>query len=313
MNSSSSIPIESPSNSELPAPSSNAAATRPFYWSVWRELWENRSIYVAPLIVAAVQVFALAISTIGLAERRRAVLLLDDPVKQRAAIEATYDAAAMMMIFVVFIVGVFYCLDALHGERRDRSILFWKSLPVSDLTTVLSKAIIPLAVLPAIAFALTVCVQLIMLLMTSANLLVHGMSPATTWAHFPVFQNWLVMLYGLIAIAFWHAPIYGWLLLVSAWARRATFLWAVLPLIVIQIFEKITFGTHYFGTLLQHRLMGFAPHAFGFHGEGHPTIDSLSQLTPGRYLGSLGLWIGLLVAAGFVFAAVRLRRYRGPL
>src|SRR5437868_6189141 len=313
MNSPSSTLGGSPANSELQASSSSATSTRPFYWSVWRELWAYRSIYVAPLIVAAVQFFALAISTIGLAERRRGVLLLDDPVKQRAAIEATYDAAAMMMIFVVFIVGVFYCLDALHGERRDRSILFWKSLPVSDLTTVLSKAIIPLAVLPAIAFALTVCVQLIMLLMTSANLLVHGMSPATTWAHFPVFQNWLVMLYGLIAIAFWHAPIYGWLLLVSAWARRATFLWAVLPLIVIQIFEKITFGTHYFGTLLQHRLMGFAPHAFGFHGDGHPTIDSLSQLTPGRYLGSLGLWIGLLVAAGFVFGAVRLRRYRGPL
>src|SRR2546430_4859086 len=313
MNSSSSIPIESPSNSELPAPSSNAAATRPFYWSVWRELWENRSIYVAPLIVAAVQVVALAISTIGLAERRRAVLLLDDPVKQQAAIEATYDAAAMMMIFVVFIVGVFYCLDALHGERRDRSILFWKSLPVSDLTTVLSKAIIPLAVLPVIAFALTVCVQLIMLLMTSANLLVHGMSPATTFAHFPVFQNWLIMLYGLVAIAFWHAPIYGWLLLVSAWARRATFLWAVLPFIAIQIFEKITFGTSYFAKLVQHRLMGFAPHAFGFHGEGHPTIDSLVQLTPGRYLGSAGLWLGLLVATAFLFAAVRLRRYRGPL
>ena len=309
MNTASSI-AESPNQ---PPGTPAISPTRPFYWSVWRELWENRSIYLAPLIVAAVQVFALAISTIGLAERRRALLLLDDPVKQRVAIEATYDAAAMMMIFVMFIVGVFYCLDALHGERRDRSILFWKSLPVSDLTTVLSKAIIPLAVLPAIAFALTVCVQLIMLLMTSANLLMHGMSPATTWAHFPVFQNWLVMLYGLIAIAFWHAPIYGWLLLVSAWARRATFLWAVLPLIVIQIFEKITFGTHYFGTLLQHRLMGFAPHAFGFHGDGHPTIDSLSQLTPGRYLGSLGLWIGLLVAAGFVFGAVRLRRYRGPL
>jgi ABC-2 type transport system permease protein len=289
------------------------SATRPFYWSVWRELWENRSIYVAPLIVAAVQVFALAMSTIGIAERRRAVLLLDDPVKQRAAIEAPYDMAAMMMIFVVFIVGVFYCLDALHGERRDRSILFWKSLPVSDLTTVLSKITIPLVILPVIAFALVVCVQLIMLLMSSANLLVHGVSPATTFAHFPVFQNWLVMLYGLIAIALWHAPIYGWLLLVSGWARRATFLWAVLPLIVIQIFEKITFGTQYFGKMLQHRLMGFAPHAFGFHGGDHPTIDSLLQLTPGRYLSSPGLWGGLLVAAAFLFAAVRLRRYRGPL
>ncbi len=291
----------------------SSSAIRPFYWSVRRELWENRSIYIAPLIVAAVQVFALAISTIGIAERRRAVLLLDDPVKQRAAIEAPYDMAAMMMIFVVFIVGVFYCLDALYGERRDRSILFWKSLPVSDLTTVLSKITIPLVILPVIAFALVVCVQVIMLLMTSANLLMHGMSPATTFAHFPVFQNWLVMLYGLIAIELWHAPIYGWLLLVSGWARRATFLWAVLPLIVIQIFEKITFGTHYFGKLVQHRLMGFAPHAFGFHGEGHPTIDSLAQLTPGRYLSSPGLWLGLLVAAAFLFAAVRLRRYRGPL
>jgi ABC-2 type transport system permease protein len=300
-------------NSGVSDPGYKIDKTRPFYWSVWRELWENRSIYVAPLIIAAVQVFGFAISTIGLAERRRGVLLLDDPVKQRAAIEAPYDIAAMMMIFVVFIVGVFYCLDALHGERRDRSILFWKSLPVSDLTTVLSKITIPLVILPLIAFALVVCVQLIMLLISSANLLMHGMSPATTWAHFPVIQNWIVMLYGLIAIALWHAPIYGWLLLVCGWARRATFLWAVLPLIVIQIFEKITFDTHYFGKLVQHRLMGFAPHAFGFHGGSHPTIDSLLQLTPGRYLSSSGLWGGLLVAAAFVLAAVRLRRYRGPL
>ncbi len=270
------------SNSE-PIHRQDADATKPFYWSVWRELWENRSIYIAPLIVAAVQVFGFAISTIGLAERRRALLLLDDAVKQRAGIEAPYDIAAMMMIFVVFIIGVFYCLDALHGERRDRSILFWKSLPVSDLTTVLSKVTIPLVILPVIA------------------------------SHIPVFQNWLVMLYGLAAIALWHAPIYGWLMLVSGWARRATFLWAVLPIIAIQIFEKITFDTSYFAKMVQHRLMGFAPHAFGFHGEGHPTIDSLVQLTPGRYLSSVGLWLGLLVAAGFLFAAVRLRRYRGPL
>src|SRR6267378_4744594 len=274
-------------------------STRPFYWSVRRELWENRSIYVVPLIVAAVQVFGFAISTIGLADRRRAVLLLD-PAHQRAAIEQPYDLAAMMMIFIVFIVGVFYCLDALHSERRDRSILFWKSLPVSDLTTVLSKVTIPLVVLPLIAFAIVVCVQVIMLLQTSVVLVFHGMSPATTWARFPVFQNWLVLLYGLAAIALWHAPIYGWLLLVSGWARRATFLWAVLPIIAIQIFEKITFDTSYFAKLVQHRLMGFAPHAFGFHGEGHPTIDSMAQLTPGRYLSSPGLWLGLLVAAAFV-------------
>src|SRR6266404_4449728 len=270
--------------------------TRPLYWSIRRELWENRSIYIAPLIVAAVQVIGLAISTIGIAERRRAVLLLD-PARQRAAIEIPYDIAAMMMLFTVFIVGVFYCLDALHGERRDRSILFWKSLPVSDLTTVLSKALIPLAILPLLAFAIVVCVQLVMALETGVVLIFHGMSPATTWVHVPMFQNWLVLLYGVAALSLWHAPIYGWLLLVSGWARRATFLWAVLPLIVIQIFEKITFNTSYFGKMLQHRLMGFAAEAFAFN--AHGDIDSLTQLTPGRYLSSPGLWIGLAVAAAF--------------
>jgi len=297
------------SQTVAPTPTS---PTRPLYWSVWRELWENRSIYIAPLIVAVFEVIGFAISTIGLAERRRAVLLLD-PAHQRAAIEQPYDLAAMMMIFIAFIVGVFYCLDALHGERRDRSILFWKSLPVSDLTTVLSKVTIPLVVLPLVAFAIIVCVQLIMVLQTSVVLIVHGMSPATTWAHVPMFQNWLVLLYGLVAIALWHAPIYGWLLLVSGWVRRATFLWALLPIIAIQIFEKITFGTSYFASMLMNRLMGFAPEAFDFHGHSQPTIDSLAQLTPGRYLSSLGLWIGLVLAAAFLAAAVRLRRYRGPI
>jgi ABC-2 type transport system permease protein len=283
------------------------------YWSVRRELWENRSIYIAPLIVAAVQVIGFAISTVSLAERRRAVLLLN-PAKQRAAIEMPYDLAAMMMIFTVFIIGVFYCLDALHGERRDRSVLFWKSLPVSDLTTVLSKATIPLVVLPLLAFAITVCVQLIMLLETSVALIFHGVSPATTWAHFPVFQNWLVLLYGMVAIALWHAPIYGWLLLVSGWARRATFLWAVLPLLAIGILEKIAFNTSHFASLVKHRLMGFAPGAFAFKPHGNSVAtDSLTQLTPGRYLSSPGLWIGLAFAAAFVAAAMRQRRYRGPI
>src|ERR1700674_1535288 len=162
-------------------------STRPFYWSVRRELWENRSIYIAPLIVAAVQIFGFAISTIGLAERRRAVLLLD-PAQQRAAIEMPYDIAAMLIILTVFIVGVFYCLDALHGERRDRSILFWKSLPVSDLTTVLSKASIPLVVLPLLTFAIVVATQLIMLLLSSAVLLATGRSVATLWRQLPWFQ-----------------------------------------------------------------------------------------------------------------------------
>ena len=297
-----------PESATVSAPGYSIAPTRPFYWSVLRELWENKSICVAPLIVAMVVLFGFLVSTIGLPERRRAVLLLD-PAKARVAIEMPYNVAAIMLIFTAFIVGVFYCLDALHGERRDRSILFWKSLPVSDLTTLLSKATIPLVALPLVTFAIIVSTQLVMLFWTSVLLITHGMSPGSTWTNFNLFQQSLILLYGLVAIALWHAPIYGWALLVSGWARRATFLWAVVPFLAIGFFEKITFGTSHFGSMLKHRLIGFAPEAFAFNMH---SIDS-PQLTPVRYLSTPGLWLGLMFATVFVVAAVRLRRYRGPL
>ena len=155
MNTPSDITPGPPVNPGANDPGYSTSATRPFYWSVRRELWENRSIYIAPLIVAIVVLFGFLLSTIGLPERRRDVLLLD-PEKARAAIDMPYNVAAMMLIFTAFIVGIFYCLDALHGERRDRSILFWKSLPVSDLTTLLSKATIPLLSVKS-RMLLTVC------------------------------------------------------------------------------------------------------------------------------------------------------------
>ena len=286
---------------------SHGAPTRPFYWSVWRELWENHSIYIAPLIVAGIVVFGSMVNAFHLPELRHNALALD-PLHRRAAIERPYQIAAMMLIFTAFIVGLFYSLDALYSERRDRSVLFWKSLPVSDLTAVLSKATIPLVVLPFVSFAIIVSTQFIMLLISTAALLPSGLA-STTWANFNLLSQSLILLYGLIAIALWHAPVYGWALLVSGWARRATFLWAVLPLIAIGFFEKITFGTSHFGSMLRDRILGFAPTAFAFHGHA---VDS-AIATPGRYLSTPGLWIGLLFAVAFIAAAVRLRRYRGPL
>jgi ABC-2 type transport system permease protein len=288
---------------------------RPFFWSVRRELWENRSLYIAPLIVAGVIVFGFIFTTAGLPERRRAVLSLGNPAQQRAAIEMPYDVAALMIMFTAFIVGLFYCLDALYGERRDRSILFWKSLPVSDRTTVLSKIFIPLVVLPLITFGVVIVTQLAIFLITSLVLLFNGISPATTLAHTNLLQNSLILLYALAAVSLWHAPTYSWALLVSAWVKRAAFLWAVLPIIAISFFERITFGTQHFYSFIKYRFANWAAQAFAFKPgpKGTPVIDSLSQLTPGRYLSAPGLWLGLLFAAVCLAVAIRLRRYRGPI
>src|SRR6202022_4720113 len=129
-----------------------------------------------------------------------------------------FDIAALMLMGTTFIVAVFYCLDALHGERRDRSILFWKSLPVSDRTTVLSKAAIPLVVLPLFGFALSVATQVILLLWSTVVLMGSGVSPAPWWAELRFIEMLVVLLYGISAFTLWHAPMYAWLLLVSGWA-----------------------------------------------------------------------------------------------
>src|SRR5256885_15686622 len=105
--------------------------TRPMYWSVRREIWENRAIYIAPLAVAVVFLFGFLLSTITLPHRMRAALTLD-AAKQRVAVEMPYDMVAGLIVVTAFLVGGFFCLEALHGERRDCSILFWESLPVSD-------------------------------------------------------------------------------------------------------------------------------------------------------------------------------------
>jgi ABC-2 type transport system permease protein len=311
-------PISTPSNA-MPESSLESQAIAPtaipairhMYWSVRRELWESRSIYIAPLAVAVVILSGFLISMIGLPNKMRAALELD-PAQQHQLMEQPYSFAALLIMGTTFIVSLFYCLEALHGERRDRSILFWKSLPVSDLITVLSKASIPLVVLPLLTFAITVATQSVMLLLSSAVLLGSSLNAATLWTHLSLFQMWIMLFYHLLAIhALWYAPIFAWLLLVSAWARRAALLWAALPLLAIGVVEKIAFNTSHFAALLQYRIIG-GPQDADFT-PGSVSMDPLTHLAPGKFLISPGLWAGLAVAAIFLAAAVRLRRYREPI
>ena len=289
--------------------------TRPFFWSVRRELWENRSIYIAPLIAAGVVLFGFGITAFRLPKLRLNALALES-ARQRAAIETPYDIAAMMIMFTVFIVGIFYCLDALHGERRDRSILFWKSLPVSDLTSVLSKVFVPMAILPVVTFVIVIATQFIMLLLSTAVLLPSGLA-GTTWSLLPLPRLWLILLYGLVTSTLWEAPVFAWLLLVSSWAKRATFLWAVLPWLAISAIEKLAFDTAFFARMLVVRLTGGFQQGFTvvkYPKDAHaPVVDRLIEFDPLKFLSSPGLWIGLLIAAAFLAAAVHLRRSRGPL
>jgi ABC-2 type transport system permease protein len=303
MNTQSNAVPDSPLGAQGFAPAA-MSATRPMYWSVRRELWENRSIYLAPLAVAGFALIGFLIAMIGRS------LSTPDLTERRTILEEPYSFATALIMGAAAIVALLYCLEALHGERRDRSILFWKSLPVSDLTTVLSKASIPFVILPGLAFVVSVATNLIMLLLSTAVLKGSGLSPAALWAQLWSFQ--MQLLYHLVTVhVLWYAPIYAWLLLVSGWARRAAFLWAGLPPLAIFIIEKLAFNTSHFAALLRYRFSG--PEEVVFTEPGSFALHPMMHLDLGKFLSTPGLWTGLLVAAIFLAAAVRLRRYQGPI
>lgn len=283
---------------------------RPYFWSVRRELWENRSLYRSPIAVAVVVLFGFLVRTIPRFFGLSAVAALD-PEKQRALLEKPYDLAAMTLIATGFLVGLYYCVDALHGERHDRALLFWRSLPVSDRTAVLAKASVPLLVLPAIIFTLVLATQAVMLVVDGAALLVNGENAAAySTFPYPIVLHGVFLFYGLIVLALWHAPVYAWVLLVSAWARRAVLVWVVLPPLALVALEGMVSQTSWIRLQLGNRLTGGIERAFDFDADGK--LDGLAELTPGRFLATPGLWLGLLLAATFLALAVKLRRERGP-
>ena len=306
---------ESPLNMQTVAPV-EMSATRPMYWSVRRELWENRSIFIAPLAAAGIAMLGFLLGLFWLPHSMHAHSGMD-PEKQFLMEVMPYGHTGWLLMMTAFLVGVFYSLDALYGERRDRSILFWKSLPVSDLTTVLSKASIPLVVLPVLVIGITVATHLIMVLISTGVLILSGINPMTLWTQLPLLQMELVLVYSVIVLALGQAPLFAGLLLISGWARRTAFLWAVLPPLAICFIEKVLFKTTHFAHLLGYLVIGGATNAFSFRTPSGAPVDPhfipLAQITPGRFLSSPGLWIGLAVAAVFLAAAVRLRRYREPI
>ena len=284
------------------------STTHPFLWSLRRELWENRYIYLAPLAAGGMILFVFLISLIRMPYRLQALPTLD-PVQQRELIAAPYDYAAAFFMGMQMLVAIVYSLDCLYSERRDRSILFWKSLPVSDTTTVLSKAIVPLAIVPLITCAVSVATLWIMLVLNRAMLPASGQTFAVVWTQLALTEVSGLLVYHLLAVhALWHAPFYGWFMAVSSWARRAPFLWAFVPPLAVIAVEKILFGTSHFADLLGYRLRG-GPAAMQ-HSDF--PIDPGMQLTPGRFLTSSGLWTGLAFTAICLFLAMRMRRYRGP-
>jgi ABC-2 type transport system permease protein len=310
----------------IAAPAGRSHGVRPFYWSLRRELWEHRSLMITPLVTIGVILAAfLLAATIDLPDQLRILGTLA-PHRQHAIVSGILLLIAITVAFVMSFAVFFYCLDALLSERRDRSILFWKSMPVSDTTTVLSKLFTATLSSAAIAFVCILAAQIAVLIVAPIAGLAGGASIVPLWPNVQFLQILVATLYILLASALWYAPVAAWLLLVSAWAKRSAILWAVIPPIALIVFERVAFRTHFVSDLFEYRLKHGLFTAFqgGFmiDGRGATTEVHMGQrfpqnvieiLDPVGFLSNPWLWVGLVVAALFIGAAIWLRRYREPI
>ena len=293
-----------------------------------RELAEHPGSWMVPAVLGGLFVVAALFAVFGIARvgidevQFSSEMMAEavDPMTVRAVLMVLFLPIAALFALVLSVIVAFYLLDALYADRKDRSILFWKSLPVSDLKTVGSKYLTGFAAMPlqavALFFATAVLVWLIVGMASAvagtAQFLVHG-----PWA---LLQAVIVMVYGLLALGLWLAPLHAWLLLVSAFARRAVLAWATLPPLLVIVAEKVLFDTRYFAFVLGQRMAGGMELAFSGNNAGmidaaedgiSAVFPALSELlTPGRLLAAPALWGGLAVAAVFFAGAVWLRRWR---
>lgn len=281
---------------------------RPFYWSVRREVWEHPALYVAPMGAAAVGLLGFLVSTLWLPR-----VLRGQPGPTHDSLMMPYVFTAFAVMMISFLVSIFYCLSALNAERRDRSIQFWKSLPVSDLTTVLAKVVVPTVVLPLIALVVILGAQAAMLVFSTIVVLLNGIDPGRLWARADLRLMWTVLPYGFLVNALWLAPVYAWLLLVSGWAKRTAFVWAIAPPLGLALFERLAFNSTHVIRFTIERVMGGFGEAFSVKGEGKAAIDKFSDIDPLHTFSSPHLWGGLAVAGLLLALTVRLRRSRDPI
>lgn len=296
-----------------------------------REVWEHRSIWITPATVAFVMQFLVIAIVIMVAafgeEVNPEIERLADATLPDAAREAALAVVLLILTFVfplaMWFLMIFYCLDSLYAERKDRSILFWRSLPITDAETVVSKLLTIALAIPFATMAAIMVSHLLNLIIISVWLGMEGANPFRfIWGAVPLFDTWAAIFVFLLAIPIWIAPLLGWFLFISAWAKRGPFLRAVLPIAVLPVFEYIIFRSWNLGLAIVERLSLNAMPIFdvaniesqfdedSLHDTFAEGVNVTSVLDLGKFFSSIEVWAGLIVCGLFATAAIYMRRYK---
>jgi ABC-2 type transport system permease protein len=293
-----------------------------------RELWEHRSLYLTPAVIALLVSLMSLTGNISIGGMEHVDLGIvgasNMPENARAAaLTGIMIALASTFVLAMWILTVFYTLDSLYAERKDRSILFWRSIPLTDFETVLSKLLTAVLLIPLITFALILVTHIVVLLTTSVWIAMRGGDAwHLIWSAVPFFENWAAILVFLLALPLWMSPFIGWFLFVSAFAKRSPLLIAFLPIAMLPMFEKILFDSTVFVDAFFVRSVKM-PLFVGLDnvklllqdGEDFPMFEDaslslFSLMDLGGFLINPGFWLGIVVCGLFTTAAMYVRRYR---
>ena len=292
-----------------------------------RELWEHRSIWVTPIAIASIVTLgtltALVFSGKLAQELDVAIFAAQNIVgdnERRVVLTGFFFVSSQLFLLGLGVLTIFYALDSLYAERKDKSILFWRSLPVTDAETVISKLLTAMFLIPAVAIVGIITTHILNLIVTSIWVSMKGGDAGMLiWGSVPLLDNWLAMAIAIFGVSIWMSPFLGWFLFVSAYTRRAPLLMAFLPLILIPMIEGIFTRSTNFAEAVWGRgakIPLFADMDIErFFEDGHPQITKemvslLAHIDLGKFFTSIDTWLGIIVCGLLTTAAIYVRRFR---
>lgn len=296
-----------------------------------RELWEHRSIFITPIAIASIVTLGTLMALMFSGEFQHELDLaifgaqnvpgVAGVVGRRAFLTAFFSGTSSLFLFGLGILTIFYALDSLYAERKDKSILFWRSLPVTDAETVISKLLTAMIAIPAVAIAGIILTHLVNLVITSIWVASQGADAGVLiWGSVPIFDNWMATILVIYAGTIWMSPFLGWLLFVSVWTKRAPFMVAFLPLVLITLLEGIFLRSAHFADAVWARGPKIPLFQAGIDAESYfdeesihlseEMVSLLNHIDLGRFFSDIDTWIGLIVCGLLTTAAIYVRRFR---
>jgi len=292
-----------------------------------REFWEHRSIWVTPVAIASIVTLGTLTALMFVGEFAQELDMaifgaqnIAGDGERRAVLTAFFVGSSWLFLIALSILTIFYSLDSLYAERKDKSILFWRSLPVTDAETVISKLATAMLLVPGVTIAAIVATHVVNLLVMSIWVSMKGGSAGTLiWGSVPLFDNWLAAIVVIYSMAVWMSPFLGWFLFVSAFTKRAPLLMAFLPLVLIPLVEGIFFRSAHFAEAVWGR-SAVIPLFSGidverFFDENHvrmseEMVSLLSVIDFDKFITDIDTWTGIIVCGLLTTAAIYVRRYR---